>query len=80
MSDNYQIQREILEDQLRWCKERDDILAEIELKLYEMKSIAEYAYEEKLSSGVIGKLNERLADLKGEVLVLENQLNSDINY
>jgi len=58
MADNDQIHKTFLENQLRWCKERDNILQEIEIRLYEMKSIAEYAAEQAISSEEIDRLNE----------------------
>lgn len=71
MADNHQIHKKFLEDRLRWCKERDYILQEIEIRLYEMKSIAEFADGQDLSSVEIGRLDGRLDELKNEVLSLE---------
>jgi len=74
MADNDQIHKKFLEDQLRWCKERNYILEEIEIRLYEMKSIVEYAAKQELSSAEIESLNGQLNELKNEVFVLEKQL------
>ena len=32
--------KQFLEQQLQWCKKQDNILAKIEIKLHEMKTIA----------------------------------------
>lgn len=45
--DEYE-QRKFLEEQFEWCKERDAILEEIEMKLHKMKKIAQYALEHNL--------------------------------
>ncbi|KHF37834.1 hypothetical protein [Halalkalibacter okhensis] len=63
-----------LEEQLRWAKEQDRILANIEDKLYEMKKIAEYASEHSLSALEVEKLNSQLNGLKEEIQCLEKQL------
>ena len=51
MDKDQQEQKKFLEEQLEWCKEQDRILEEIEMKLHEMKRIAEYALEHELTSG-----------------------------
>jgi polyhydroxyalkanoate synthesis regulator phasin len=79
MADNDQIHKKFLEDQLRWCKERNYILEEIEIRLYEMKSIAEYAAEQELSSVEIESLNGQLNELKNEVFALEKQLHTVVH-
>lgn len=76
MTDDYLTQKKFLEAQLQWCRDRDEILAEIEGKLYEMRSIAEYALEHKLSSAETTRLNGQLGELQGEVLALEKQLDA----
>lgn len=67
---------ELLQEQLKWVKEQDHILKEIELKLYKMKEIAEYAADNKLNSTEINKLNNQIAQLKIEVEMYERQLDS----
>lgn len=57
------------EDQIR-------ILDEMNLKLHEMKKIAEYALEYELTPHEINKLNEQLNVLKNEVNALGNQLHT----
>jgi hypothetical protein len=37
--------KEFLKQQLYWCKEQDRILEEIDIKLHDMKKIAEYTLE-----------------------------------
>lgn len=79
MNVNDQLHKKFLEEQLRWCKERDYILEEIEVRLYEMKRIAEYAAEQKLSSVEIDRLNGQLDELKHEVFALEKRLDSVVH-
>ncbi|MDN3361227.1 MULTISPECIES: hypothetical protein [Priestia] len=50
MGKDKQEDTKFLEQQLEWCKEQDRILEEIEMKLYEMKIIAEYAFNHELTS------------------------------
>ncbi|MDQ0214936.1 cob(I)alamin adenosyltransferase [Oikeobacillus pervagus] len=66
--------KKILEEQIQWCKEQDQILEEIETKLFEMKKIAEYSLEYELTSDEIDELNGQLQELKCEVQSLEKQL------
>jgi len=60
-----------LEQQLEWTKEQIHILDEMEVKLHEMKKIAEYAEENKLSSIEAQDLNVQLVVLKNEYSALE---------
>ncbi|CJG24938.1 Uncharacterised protein [Streptococcus pneumoniae] len=66
--------KKFLEQQLEWCKEQDYILEEIEMKLYEMKRIAEYAFNHELTLLEIDQMNDQLKKLKSEVHFLEKQL------
>lgn len=81
MSENKQhhVNLKFLQDQLRWCQERDSVLQEIESKLYEMKGIAEYASEHELSSAEIGRLNHQLGVLKNEIDSLKEQLDVPVH-
>ena len=63
-----------LEQQLEWSKEQARILDEMDVKLHEMKKIAEYALEHKLSEDEIQRLNGELNVLKSELSSLEKQL------
>lgn len=69
-----QEQREFLEQQLQWTEEQIRILDEMDGKLREMKKIAEYALEHKLSAIEIERLNGELKVLEGEYSSLEKQL------
>ena len=71
--------KKFLEEQLEWCKKQDGILEEIEMKLYEMKRIAEYALEHELTLDEIEELNSQLNELKREVHALEKQLHSVVH-
>ena len=63
-----------LEQQLEWCKQQDRILEEIEIKLHEMKKIAQYTLDHELTSLEIDQLNGQLKELESEVHFLEKQL------
>ncbi|MCL9633554.1 hypothetical protein L2095_02350 [Bacillus zanthoxyli] len=71
--------KKFLEQQLEWCKEQDRILEEIEMNLYEMKKVAEYAFNHELTSLETDQLNGRLKELKSEVYFLEKQLHSVVH-
>ncbi|MBU8752298.1 hypothetical protein [Priestia megaterium] len=71
--------KKFLEQQLEWCKEQDYILEEIEMKLYEMKRIAEYAFSHELIPLEIHQMNDQLKELKSEVRLLEKQLFSIVH-
>jgi hypothetical protein len=71
MDKDTQDQKKFLEELLEWTKKRDNILEEIERKLYEMKEIAEYAFEHDLTPDEVAKLNRQLYDKKREVQSLE---------
>lgn len=74
MGQDQQEQREFLEQQLQWTEEQIRILDEMDGKLREMKKIAEYALEHKLSAIEIERLNGELKVLEGEYSSLEKQL------
>lgn len=74
MNKDDQNHKKFLEEQLHWCKARDGILEGIEVKLYEMERIAEYARVQELTSIEVDSLNGQLNDLKSEVQSLEMQL------
>ena len=63
-----------LEQQLQWTVEQVRILDEMNVKLHEMKRIAEYALAENLSAVEIERLNGELDTLKNEFSSLERQL------
>ncbi|MEK4711600.1 hypothetical protein [Sporosarcina sp. FSL K6-5500] len=74
MGQDQQEQKQHLEQQLQWTKERVCILDEMNVKLNEMKRIAEYAVEHTLSAIEIDRLNGELDTLKNEFSTLERQL------
>lgn len=76
MDQDQQEQKKHLEQQLQWTKERVCILDEMNVKLHEMKRIAEYAVEHTLSAIEIERLNGELDTLKNEFSSLEKQLDS----
>lgn len=63
-----------LEEQVRWCRQQDAILQEMECKLEEMRTIAEYALEHKLSPIEIDEMNRQLHGLQQDVNELSSQL------
>ncbi|MCP1450419.1 hypothetical protein [Priestia megaterium] len=71
--------KKFLEQQLEWCTEQDHILEKIEMKLYEMKKIAEYAFNHELTPHTTDQLNNQLKELKSEVHFLEKQLFSVVH-
>ena len=72
MNKEEQEHKQFLEQQLEWCKKQDRILEEIEVKLFEMKKIAQFALEHELSEIEIEGLNTQLIDLKNEVHLLKS--------
>lgn len=78
--DKEQQTRQFLEQQLKWCKEQDHILEQIETKLHEMKEIAQYTLDHELSIIKIEHLNDPINQLKNEVHSLEAQLTSTNVY
>ena len=79
MDKQEQEHKKFLEQQVEWCKKQDRILEEIELKLHEMKKIAQYALEHALSPIELEGLNTQLIDLKNEVHLLKKQLHSVVH-
>jgi hypothetical protein len=71
--------KKFLEQQLEWCKEQDRTLEEIEMKLYEMKKLAEYAFNHELTSLETKQLNRQIKELESEVHFLEKQLHSVVH-
>ena len=49
MEKEEQERKQFLEQQLEWCRKQDDLLKEIEMKLGEMREIAQYALEHVLT-------------------------------
>ncbi|GAA0498875.1 hypothetical protein GCM10008986_27500 [Salinibacillus aidingensis] len=76
MDNNHQEHKNFLEIQLQWCKEQDNLLEQMEIKLYEMRKIAEYAIEHDLTTIESIRLNAKMDILKSEVLDLQQQLYS----
>ncbi|MGN7228744.1 hypothetical protein ACTHQ0_03115 [Priestia megaterium] len=79
MGKDEQEHKRFLEQQLEWCKEQDRILEDIEMKLYEMKRIAEYAFNHELTPLEIDQLNVQLKELESDVYFLEKQLGSVVH-
>ncbi|WP_186669104.1 hypothetical protein [Sporosarcina sp. BP05] len=74
MDQELQEQKHHLEQQLQWTVEQVRILDEMNVKLHEMKRIAEYALAHTLSAIEIERLNGELDTLKNEFSSLERQL------
>ena len=74
MSLDQQAQKKYLEQQLEWTEEQTRILDAMDVKLHDMKEIAEYALKHKLSEDEIQRLNGELNVLKSELSTLEKQL------
>ncbi|WP_422121898.1 hypothetical protein DHX103_08680 [Planococcus sp. X10-3] len=65
--------KEFLQQQLQWTKGQIDILDQMDVKLQEMKGIAESAAGNDLSMDERESLNRRLEILKDEYDTLEKQ-------
>ena len=74
MDQAQQEQKNHLEQQLQWTVEQVRVLDEMNVKLHEMKRIAEYALAHNLSAIEIERLNGELDTLKTEFSSLEQQL------
>lgn len=73
MNQDQKAQKENFKEQLKWTKEKIRILDEMDINLHEMKKIAEYAQEHKLSASEIERFNGELNVLKNEYSYLEKQ-------
>ncbi|MGG0464492.1 hypothetical protein [Priestia megaterium] len=71
--------KRFLEQQLEWCKKQDRILEGIEMKLYKMKKVAEYAFNHELTLLQTDQLNGQLKELESDVHFLEKQLHSVVH-
>ncbi|MBM7096855.1 hypothetical protein JSY36_14055 [Bacillus sp. H-16] len=63
-----------LRDQLDWVETQDEIYAQMESRLYEMKEIAELCSQSFIFDYERRELQERMDELKTEVIALEKQL------
>jgi len=67
-------QKIFLEEQLEWCRKQDFILEKMEKLFSEMKALAEYARDYRLTELELDKVNYELEGYKREVNLLERQL------
>lgn len=74
MDKNIKEYKEFLEDELKRSKEHSTILDEINIKLHEMREIAEYALNNNLPKEENNRLNSQLFSLKEEIIELEKGL------
>jgi len=79
MNKEDQEHKQFLEQQLQWCKKRDRILEEIEMKLHEMKKIVQYTLDYELTEIELEQLNDCLKELAGEVYSLKRQLHTVVH-
>ena len=79
MDKEEQERKQFLEQQLEWCRQQDDLLKEMEMKLHKMKRIAQYAQDHVLTPIEREQLNSQLKQLKVEVHLLERQLHSIVH-
>ena len=79
MNKDQKDQKKFLEEQLEWSKEQVRILDEIDMRLHEMKKIAEYAVDHELSATEKIRFNNQLKVLKDEVDSLEKQLHTVVH-
>ncbi|WP_346207695.1 hypothetical protein NSS91_16820 [Caldifermentibacillus hisashii] len=71
--------KQFLEQQLQWCKKQDNILAKREIKLHEMKTIAQYILNHELTAIEIDRLNYQFKELQKKYHLLEVQLQSVVH-
>lgn len=74
MDKNIKEYKEFLEDELKRSKEHSAILDKINIKLHEMREIAEYALNNNLPKEETSRLNSQLLSLKEEITELEKGL------
>lgn len=74
MDKNLEEYKEFLEKERKRNKDHIRILDEIDIKLHEMKEIAQYALNNKLKKEDISRMNSQLLTLKGEITDLEKGL------
>ncbi|MCQ6277154.1 hypothetical protein JMM81_19965 [Bacillus sp. V3B] len=79
MDKDQQDVKKFLEEQLEWSKDQARILDKMNVKLLEMKRIAQYVVDHELSAIEMKSLNSQLNDLKNEFHVLEKQLHSVVH-
>lgn len=79
MDNDQQDLKKFLEQQLEWTKKQVLLLDEIDVKLLEMKRIAQYVVDHELSAFERDTLNNQLDDLKNEVHFLEKQLHTIVH-
>jgi len=79
MNKEEQEHKQFLEQQIQWCKKQNRILEEIEMKLHEMKKIAQYTLDHELTATEVDQLNIKLIKLKSDIHFLEKQLHSVVH-
>lgn len=75
MERDEQTEKRILVEQLEWTREQARLLDEMDMKLHEMRKIAEYAKEHELSPMEIERMNGELNKLIDEYNALERLYN-----
>lgn len=75
MKRDEQTEKRILVEQLEWTREQARLLDEMDMKLHEMRKIAEYAKERELSPKEIERMNGELNKLIDEYNALERLYN-----
>lgn len=72
MDEKEELKQEI-QQELNWVKYRHNMLGIIEVKLLQMREIAEYAKEENLSEVKIESLNARIKNLAAQINALDEE-------
>jgi len=67
---------ELLKQQLELVKRQDRILEDIEIKLHEMKMIAQYASNHHLSRKELEQLNKQIQNHQATIQSLEDYLSN----
>ncbi|MFA9397293.1 MAG: hypothetical protein ACERKV_03390 [Clostridiaceae bacterium] len=72
MDENDELKQE-LEQELLWVKYRQRMLDIIDIKLFEMKELAQQAKQENCSNSEMKLLNEKIDKLKDQVNALDSE-------
>ncbi|MFD1926882.1 hypothetical protein ACFSFY_02175 [Sporosarcina siberiensis] len=76
MFDHSEDEIEILKQQLELIKKKDRVLEEIEIRLHQMKTIAQQAANNDLPMKEREQLNEQIQEHQTVIKTLENYMNS----
>lgn len=79
MDKDQQEVKKFLEERLQWSKDQVRILDKMNVKLLEMRRIAQYVVDHELAANETDTLNSQLNHLKNQFYALEKQLQSVVH-